>query len=681
MNSINNIYTYEYQSRKPYKTLPSDQTIRVYDKIPVRALAQETAGNRIMYANFRNAYSAPDVINYDVKVIDKSSVAGGTSWIEYPNHSLKQNRNYQVGFILADKYGRQSPVILSPVSAIAANNFLGSTIFHSYNTSLSNMKAWFGDTLQLSVTQGISSGTNSLPNFSTGEPGLYAIATSDNGFAINQTPVATITDTQYTFTLDNVAYPQNVTVPVEGDYLRGEYVDYVKITDVTLAAGLYTVTTDARVNSSYLNNTTLSGVSADLNFAYTLNPIGWYSYKIVVKQTEQDYYNAYLPGIVNGYFGHTEYFGDEINQTAFSTLFGDNINKIPRDLSEVGPNQKQYRSSVLLSGRVTNVDFATTPFNAQYFPGTSNPYHSVDAVGEESILAGGGALSQHPSIYQNETDPSLMRISTDRQAIGQQDTQAGNADFPVLAIYETDPQESLLDIFWETGTVGLVSDLNADILTGYDGPSAFTAINYSQPESKASGDPITDWFFPISNEGTQFDAAYPTTATMTYTSPRTGDNNKFVLDQDDSAASPTYKAYRIKTVGNFVYIDDSITQDVYQFAITVTVSSGSSLAPGEINTINVNGALSNVAPSFVSSPLPSIIATVDQIILPNQDISAVNGSSYVGTEKVRQLKWSILSGNPTGLDGQPSFEILDPTIGQLTQRANNTPKRSTSNHC
>ena len=670
-DSINNIYTYEYQSRKPYKTLPSDQTIRVYDKIPVRALAQETAGNRIMYANFRNAYSAPDVINYDVKVIDKSSVAGGTSWIEYPNHSLKQNRNYQVGFILADKYGRQSPVILSPVSASATNNFLGSTIFHSYNTSLSNMKAWFGDTLQLSVTQGISSGTNSLPNFSTGEPGLYAIATSDNGFAINQTPVATITDTQYTFTLDT-NYATNNVVPVAGNYLRGEYVDYVKITNVTLAAGLYTVITDARVNSSYLNNTTLSGVSADLNFAYTLNPIGWYSYKIVVKQTEQDYYNAYLPGIVNGYFGHTEYFGDEINQTAFSTLFGDNINKIPRDLSEVGPNQKQYRSSVLLSGRVTNVDFATTPFNAQYFPGTTNPYHSVDAVGEESILAGGGALSQHPSIYQNETDPSLMRISTDRQAIGQQDTQAGNADFPVLAIYETDPQESLLDIFWETGTVGLVSDLNADILTGYDGPSAFTAINYSQPESKASGDPITDWFFPISNEGTQFDAAYPTTATMTYTSPRTGDDNKFVLEQDTNAASPTYKAYRIKTVGNFVYIDDSITQDVYQFAITVTVDSGSSLAPGEINTINVNGALSNTVPSFVNSPLPSIIATVDQVVLPTQDTSAVNGSSYTGTEKIQQLKWSIQSGNPTGLNGQPSF-VINATTGQLTQTANNTP--------
>ena len=681
-DSVNNIYTYEYQSRKPYKTLPSDQTIRVYDKVPVRALSQETAGNRIMYANFRDAYSAPDVINYGVSVINKSFVSSSTSWVEYPNHSLKQNRNYQVGFVLADKYGRQSPVILSPITSSSADN--GSTIFNPYNGSLENMKSWFGDTLQVSVTQTISSGTNGLPNFDTGQPGLYAIPTNVDGFAIKQTPIATITDTEYKFTLDT-NYTANNTVPVENDYLRGEYVDYVKVNAPVTNDGAtpprYTVTTDGRVNSSYLNNTTLAGVfpagSADLNFAYTLNPIGWYSYKVVVKQTEQDYYNAYLPGIVNGYYGHTEYFtttGGEINQTAHSVLFGDNINKIPRDLSEVGPNQKQYRSSVLLSGRVTNIDFTTTPFNAQYFPGTSNPYHSVDAVGEESVLAGGGTLSSHPSIYQNKTDPSLMRISTDRQAIGQVDTQAGDADFPVLAIYETDPQESLLDIFWETSTVGLISDLNADVATGYDGPTSFTTTNFELLESDASGHPITDWFYPVSSEGQSFNGTYPTTATMTYTSPRSGDNNKFIIEQDTDSLSGTYKAYRIKTVGNFVYLDDSITQDVYAFAITVTVDAGSTLAPGEINTITLNGGLSNVSPSFVNNPLPDIVATVDQLILPGQNISAVNGSSYSGTEKVQQLRWAIqVAGNPIGLDGQPSFEILNDTVGQLTQRANNTP--------
>ena len=29
--------------------------------------------------------------------------------------------------------------------------------------------------------------------------------------------------------------------------------------------------------------------------------LGWYSYKIVVKQTEQEYYNVYLPGIMAAY--------------------------------------------------------------------------------------------------------------------------------------------------------------------------------------------------------------------------------------------------------------------------------------------------------------------------------------------------------------------------------------------
>ena len=676
--SVENIYTYEYQSRKPYKTLPSDQTIRVYDKVPVRALAQETAGNRIMYGNFRNTYSAPNVINYNVQVIDKNLVVGGTSWIEYPNHSLKQNRNYQIGFILADKYGRQSPVILSPINPNPAIGELGSTIFHPYNSSLSNMKTWFGDVLQLSVTEGISSGTNSLPNFETGQPGLYAIATSNNGFAINQTPVATITDTQYTFTLDT-NYTTNNVVPVAGNYLRGEYVDYVKI-DTVNATGApnYIVNTDGRVNSSYLNDTTLAGVfpagSADLNFAYTLNPVGWYSYKVVVKQQEQDYYNTYLPGILSGYPDQASvgvpapFPSDPPGATANIVLINDNINKIPRDLTEVGPDQKQFRSSVQLFGRVSNDNTAT---NIQYFPGINTDTAisistADDSNMEFSTLGTAGKLN----FYQIDTNPLIARLATNKNNIIGDDTATMR---PFLAIYETEPQDSLLDIFWETGTVGLISDLNADILTGSDAPISFTAVNYSQPESLASGDPVTDYFFPVSSEGTIFNSSNPTTATMTYTSPRSGDDNKFVLRQNSDTASADYLAYRIETVGNFVYIDDSITLDVYNFQITVTVSNTSPVAPGEFNTISLNGSLINVSPSFVNSPLPDITATVDQIILPNQDTSAVNGSSYTGTEKIQQLKWSILpSGNPTGLNGQPSFDI-NATTGQITQTQSNSP--------
>ena len=38
----------------------------------------------------------------------------------------------------------------------------------------------------------------------------------------------------------------------------------------------------------------------------------------------------------------------------FVTLLNDNINKVPRDLTEVGAQDKQFRSSVRLFGRVEN---------------------------------------------------------------------------------------------------------------------------------------------------------------------------------------------------------------------------------------------------------------------------------------------------------------------------------------
>ena len=81
------------------------------------------------------------------------------------------------------------------------------------------------------------------------------------------------------------------------------------------------------------------------------NPLGWYSYKIVVKQTQQEYYNIYLPGVMSSYPNDQV---KELNQTSHVVLINDNINKVPRDLNEVGPEQRQFRSSVQLYGRVEN---------------------------------------------------------------------------------------------------------------------------------------------------------------------------------------------------------------------------------------------------------------------------------------------------------------------------------------
>ena len=72
--STTNIYSYNYQSRKPYKTLPTGQTTRVYDKVPTRALTQEIAGNRVIYANYRDKYTPPSSLGYEVAVTEKTRI-------------------------------------------------------------------------------------------------------------------------------------------------------------------------------------------------------------------------------------------------------------------------------------------------------------------------------------------------------------------------------------------------------------------------------------------------------------------------------------------------------------------------------------------------------------------------------------------------------------------------------
>jgi hypothetical protein len=557
-SGTSNYYTYDYQSRKPYKTLPEAQTTRVYDKVPVRAFSQESSGNRIIYGNYRDQHTPPANINYNCRISKKSSTGKYNNWIEYPNHSVKRNRNYQVGFVLADKFGRQSPVILSSVDDGTNDGglfYFGSTIYSPYDATSTNtdVKNWFGDAISVLVNSEITS----VKNLAKGTPGLYAIkqnaaVPTAEGYA---TTVAAITsDTTYTFILDESNYSNNINIPRIGDYLRGAYEDFVKVTNIVEtnpALNFYEVTTSGRVNDVYLRADNLPASTPDLKFAYTINDLGWYSYKIVVKQTQQEYYNVYLPGILNGYPGQSGAINmpissnvaggidnglfptDETNLTAFTVLFNDNINKIPRDLSEVGPDQKQYRSSVTLFGRVTNImtvsasgtiPFADSlPYNSQYYARVSSQgktaiSHTSTAIARAKEVNMGyadlsdnfqsspaqitGGANGDKVFYQIDTNPLIARISTLDKSIGATALNEFNSPstsppkdnlnspldtanmLPYLAIYETDPVESLLDIYWETASEGLIVDLNADVLSGSGGATAFKDVTWLFDETK-----------------------------------------------------------------------------------------------------------------------------------------------------------------------------------------------------
>ena len=725
--STNNIFTYNYQSRKPYKTLTEDQTVRVYDRVPVRALAQETAGSRIIYGNFTDIYTPPGDLDYEVRIVEKDTNLFD-NWVEYPNHTLKQNRNYQVGFVLADKYGRQTPVLLSPVKTASTVGYLGSTIYSPYNTSFSNIKQWFGDALQVAVNSSVPGGFSgsafpNQPDFQTGTPGLYAVRASNDGYnTFNATPASkpsfNITNKTYTFTLKDAGV-----TPVKSDYLRGEYVDYVEITNVDASnAPVYVVTCDGPVNEEIYSQT-LASTATDLKYAYTLNQTGWYSYKVVVKQNEQDYYNVYLPGILNGYPNQSfsapvdpindpiPFPSSEDGKTANIVLFNDNINKIPRDLSEVGPDQKQFRSSVELFGRVTNNTVST---NIQYFPGTQtdtaisiSTAKDAGAIYAELTPSNGTAITPggQDNLYQIETDPLLARLSTNVNIIANTAGIGRDSDNmrPFLAIYETEPVESLLDLYWETATEGLISDLNADVDTGSVGATGFTATGYEQFESMSHATYVTNWFAPTTAEGVVLDGlgAYtfigtdqvalnaivsiPISAGWTIVAGNEGSNSpngvagvnggapKFILEQDMQTVSGNRFKYRLKlNIPNndnaFVYKFGSDANDVYTFTLPLTTST-SGVVSGPVSS-SFNGSLTNVTPAFVPATLAAIFKDVDQgssIASPFIDYAAINGS--VNNDKTNGLSFTITSGNDDG------FFTLDAPSGKLfqTNGASSTP--------
>ena len=265
------------------------------------------------------------LVNLQLVVLEPGGTEQNTtSRIEYPSSSLKTNRNYQVGIVLSDRYGRQSGVILSnnkEVSVSGSQTFIGSTIYSPYITPTTSPNSWPGDSIKLIFNN--------------------QIATEYNG-------------------------------------------------DVT--------------SSKY-------------------NPLGWYSYKIVVKQTEQEYYNVYLPGIMAGY---PEDLTLEQGQTSHVVLTSDNINKIPRDLNEVGPTQDQFRSSVKLYGRVENSPtlINTNNFglsNLQYYPGRE--FDIAITISPMNDLFDYNPLdpptpNYFPQFYTYTSNPYIARIST-ANSIGQ----------------------------------------------------------------------------------------------------------------------------------------------------------------------------------------------------------------------------------------------------------------------
>lgn len=531
INNTNTYLSYTYKSSEPTKVLPERELTRVSDKIPVRAKAQESIGNRVVYGNFLRSFSGIKDLDYSVEYGDKGlqwEYSDAYSRKEYPSHTLKQNRTYQVGIVLCDRFGRKSDVITSD----------NSTVFSKYKD---------GD-FNLITSEDLDSSTGLYNSFDD----VYL------GDALR--------------VIFNTEFPEDTTDP--------------------LYAGLYDADT---------------------------NPLGWYSYQVVVKQKKQSYYNAYVPTILNGY---PKSATNRDGTTAHITLTGDNINKIPRDFTLSNEGDDVFRSSIQIFPRVINNE-QTANHDSELFTGGEFP-NKVSIIGTRNEMGldtdetgTGYAESPFYSIPSSDSadlgsNPLIARVST-RTDIG---SEGGNSSITnsvayndySLNVVETRPFESNLEIFWETSTSGLISEINTKALApeNSDGiPFRVTGYNFTQNESTGNGDDCSTVFNVTDFSGNVIDSSSPNvTASIVSIRSKNGQFKGGTRFMNISKSGTGFKLVGSTFIQTAYYNRDSYINENYDIVINVT-----NLVDGVVVNRNIKlpeSRLQNSEPTFNNPSISDI---------------------------------------------------------------------------
>jgi len=105
---------YNVSTENIHAALPESQLLRPWDNVPRSALAQEITGNRLVYGNYKQGY----YLDVEPKLTANYEPRKSGNFNEGGLRSIKSKRDYQVGVVLGDKYGRETPVFTSPGGGI-----------------------------------------------------------------------------------------------------------------------------------------------------------------------------------------------------------------------------------------------------------------------------------------------------------------------------------------------------------------------------------------------------------------------------------------------------------------------------------------------------------------------------------------------------------------------------------
>ena len=524
---------YVYDSTKPVKTLPEQDVTRVADIVPVKAQAQEVSGNRLIYGNFKLNRPITNLIDRqdNISVTSRDQTEYNS---QYLLHSVKQAREYSVGLVLSDRYGRQSTVFLPTANT----------------TYVTPRDTESGPTPITPMTDSNADGDNL-----DGGEGFVA-ANRWNGTALNMDFGATISD----------VYDKNT------------------------------------------------------------NPYGWYSYKVVVKQPQQEYYNVYVPSVIDD----IDDSGSSTDKSSFITLYGDNVNKVPRDIIDGSLDNQIASSKTKLLPRILNVD--STGIASGLIGNGHKQQNTTDYV-EIIALGTTDQFDNNNSTTNSNISTSTNIVNFKRKPVMAEIPDGfGGGKGPSVAklcVFETDPFVSVLDIYYETSTAGLLSDLNEAIQAALGATPAGINISANTfAENIAANTQIASLTYTDSNGNA------PSGETYTLESVTDGSGADRISEFQIASGA-------LKTASGIAHLGHEFKNrpaDTFTFEIKVTDTSSNTLT--ETKTINVT----NIAPTLIA---PTTTLSIPDNTTNGATLATYSANNGAGKLSAQQnsLTFSISSGN------------------------------------
>ncbi len=335
---------YTYKSSEPYQVLPESEVNRVYDQVPIIAKTLEIVGNRVVFGNYVENYPYPTDIN-------------GKKGINYAIASTTKGGIDQAGIDSSEPY-------LYGLKQWMHKTYKYHTVKQrrTYQVGIvfSDIYGRQSPVILSSNTLERNADTYTMPevtdiDFYNNTDGAWSSDSSDNAYAY-------------------------------GKSLSIEFKDNDLTDDLKFVASTY------------------FGDSASQRKNY--NPHGWYSYRIVVKQQEQEYYNVYAAHSFDGWDNIEHKPNNSLTGgRSWLSLYGDNINKIPRSLSSddinrpgtMGSDVRLYpkvifggRSGGLLIGELDSAVITNAGAGITDPASPDDPYTTTVPNGLDAVTSGDG---------------------------------------------------------------------------------------------------------------------------------------------------------------------------------------------------------------------------------------------------------------------------------------------------